>query len=187
MTVLEQLKELADKNGIEYRYNSGEELLKSKLVDHGIDISQIKEDAPIKFLSIRDSAEAPKAFSIRETPAETIKRAMKQIHVEITCLHPDKQEYQGEIITVGNAVMPEKKMMVVYNHPTHIPQIMYDVLLSKRHLVHLKKKSETAGFPDVNYTKLVPTYSIQVLPDLTIEEIEAIKLRQLATNSVDNE
>lgn len=114
-----------------------------------------------------------------ELQKEQVNNANKLVHCIVTCLDPSKSKLQGEIFSARNAQCPEIKKMVVYGVPTHVPQIILNVLKEKKYQQFTRDTQ--AGMKDVsNKTKLIPAYQITILPPLTGEELDAIKQRQLA-------
>lgn len=103
-------------------------------------------------------------------------QAKKLIRCKITCHNGEKNSLGGEILSVGNAVIPEQRKFIAYNKPYHITQLMYNVLKEKTFTryktVNTDKKKSSEPFQS-------PEYTIEVLPPLTNEEYETIRQRQL--------
>lgn len=107
-----------------------------------------------------------------------LKEAMRQVRCIITCNNKNKTSWNGEIITVRNAVLPERKQFVPFGVPTHVPNIVLNVI-KERELQVFKE----VRLPNGNRTKkshMVKEFNIQYLPPLTNDELEAIKKKQLA-------
>ena len=109
------------------------------------------------------------------------KRAMKLVRVMISSNNPTKHNYKGEIITAQNSVIPAVKKFIPFNAPTHIPQILYNILKDKQMQIFYSEKLPNGRTK--KRARLVPEYNIQVLEPLTAKELEAIKQKQLAENS----
>ena len=109
------------------------------------------------------------------------KRAMKLVRCIITCNNPNKRSYQGEIFCVRNKSIDMVKKMVPFNVPTHVPQILLNMIKEKQ-LQHFTAKRLPNGI-ESKTVKLVPEYNIEILPPLTSEEFNAIKQKQLAEGS----
>lgn len=107
-------------------------------------------------------------------------QARKLIRCKITCYNPDKNKIGGEIISVGNAVIPEQRKFIKYNTPYHISQLMYNVLKEKTFTrykkIDTKDRKTSEPYQDREY-------SIEILPPLTSEEYEAIRQRQILDNN----
>lgn len=109
------------------------------------------------------------------------RRAMKLVRVRISCNDTNKRNFKGEIFTVQNSKIPYIKKFVPFNSPTHIPQIMYDMLKERLLQIFYEEKSPTGR--KVKKSRLIPEYNIEVLPPLTAKELNAIRQKQLAENS----
>ncbi len=124
-----------------------------------------------------------KEFKSKEL-ADRRKEASRLVRCRITCMNPAKQNWTGEIVSVGSAKMGTFKKFIPYNSPEpyHIPHIIYQELKERKcrigHIVKLPNGQE------VNRYKLVPEFSIEVLPPLTPEELKELARRQaLASGS----
>ena len=106
------------------------------------------------------------------------KRAMKLVRCIITCNNPNKRNYTGEIFCVRNKSIEMVKKMVPFNVPTHVPQIILNMIKEKQ-LQHFTAKKLPNGI-ESKTVKLVPEYNIDILPPLTADEFNAIRQRQLA-------
>ena len=121
-------------------------------------------------------ADADKVKMEREEH-DVYKKALKLIRCNVICNNPNKKSYSGEIFCARNKSIPEVKKFIQFNTPTHIPQILYNMLKEKK--VQLFKKTRVKGV-DVTTPYLANEYTIEVLPSLTPEEFEAIRQKQLA-------
>ena len=108
------------------------------------------------------------------------RRAMKLVRVRISCNDTNKRNYKGEIFTVQNSVIPYVKKFVPFNAPTHIPQIMYDMIKERQLQIFYEEKSPSGR--KVKKSRLIPEYNIELLAPLTAKELNAIKQKQLAEN-----
>jgi len=106
------------------------------------------------------------------------KKAMKLVRVQISCNNPNKTSYQGEIFSARNKFIPEVKKFVPFNVPTHVPQILLNMIKEKQLQTFVTEKLPNGM--QTKRSKLVPEYSITVLSPLTSEEFNAIRQKQLA-------
>src|SRR5690606_37676690 len=92
---LTTLKERAKLMGISFHPSIGVESLKNKMAEHR------GKDEPEK------PATASKANKNQEAAArvEDRNRALKLVRCRITCMNPNKREWEGEIFTAGNSVI----------------------------------------------------------------------------------
>ena len=114
-----------------------------------------------------------------ESEEKTVwKKAMKLVRVQISCNNPNKTSYQGEIFSARNKFIPEVKKFVPFNVPTHVPQILLNMIKEKKLQTFVTEKLPNGM--QTKRSKLVPEYSITVLSPLTPEEFNAIRQKQLA-------
>lgn len=112
------------------------------------------------------------------TEYEQQRKALELVHCIVTCNNPNKTSYAGEIFSVSNAKLPEIKKYIQYGTPYHVPRAIYKAIKEKKMLLFRKVKGPDGNLRTVAYD--APEYSIQELPPLTPEELEAIKKKQLA-------
>lgn len=124
-------------------------------------------------------AELEKDYS-KDLQKEQVRNANKLVHCIVTCLDPDKSQLQGEIFSAMNASTPEIKKMVVFGTPTHVPQILLNVIKEKKYQAFVRDPNNRSNRNMSNKTKLVPSYNVQILEPLTADEYDAIRKRQLA-------
>jgi hypothetical protein len=113
----------------------------------------------------------------KQNSIQRLKEANKLVRCMITCNNKNKTSYQGEIFSVRNAKIPEIKKFVPFGVPTHIPQILYNVIKEKQYQSFRKEK---VNGNQITRSHIMPEYNIQLLPPLSRDELEAIKQKQLA-------
>lgn len=185
---LDLLKERADLMGIKYHPNIGIDKLKEKIQekqaggakDEGkVDYAQEELDTIEEGLGIAAASDQPVA---RLTPAqqriERRNRALRLVRVRVTCMNPLKGNMSGDIFQAGNAEIGVVKKYIPFNAEQgwHIPQILLTMLQSKRFMTHYTTK---VNGKDIKRNKLVPEYSIEILPPLTAKELDELRQRQL--------
>ena len=113
-----------------------------------------------------------------------LSEAMKLIRCRITNLDPKKKDLPGEIFCVGNKFIGTVKKFIPYGEVTdngyHIPKVLYDELESRKFL-HIQT-SKKAGQIQVK-TSYAKEFAIEVLPQLTPEELAKLASAQLAANN----
>lgn len=132
------------------------------------------EIARLQKLTFAGAAEA----HAKEEKQTAYKRAMKLVRVRISCNNPNKRSYQGEIFCVRNKAIDMVKKFVPFGTPTHVPQIILNMIKEKQ-LQQFTSKRLPNGIESKN-VKLVPEYNVEILPPLTTEEFNAIRQKQLA-------
>ena len=112
--------------------------------------------------------------------------AMKLIRVIVRSNNPLKRDHTGEIFTVGNKVINNGravKKYIPYNNEEgwHIPNILYKHLLAAE--CQIFKKVNRNG-QEVMEPQNIKAFNVEVLPPLTTDEIEKLKVKQKATGSI---
>lgn len=199
---LQQLKEIANNLGLNYHHMTGAEKLEKMIKEHcesnDIDFNDLskdyvinetkddvvttetptnkKDDIGINDLKTLTFADLEKKAD--ESDANKRNReAVRLIRCNIVCNNPNKQAYVGEIFCVKNSSIPEIKKMVPFNVPTHVPEIMLNMIKEKQYQVFKQEKRN--GFL-VTTSSLKDEYNIQILPPLTSDEFNSIRQKQLA-------
>ena len=184
--LLEELKEKADSLGITYHPSIGASRLQEK-----IDAFLLEQDAAAPKPEPEPEPEpepvvaAAPAPAPQETEAQRIKRlkkeATKLVRVRITCMNPYKSEWDGEIFTVSNRIVPTQKRFVPYNVEWHVPQIMLEMIEARMCQVFITKRDPRTG----NQTRkgqLVKEFAVEVLPPLSPAQIKDLAQRQAMAN-----
>lgn len=174
---LDALKARADMLGLSYHPSIGVEKLREKVN------TALTEQAP-------EPAAPPKVVAVvEETPhARLVRRkreATELIRIRITCMNPNKKEWDGEVITAGNATVGTHKKYIPFNvdEGWHVPRIIYEQLLARECQVFFTKKNDRGM--TVRQGKLIREFAIEVLPMLTEKELNELARRQAMAKSVD--
>lgn len=175
---LELLKQRADILGIPYRSNTTLETLKTRINEA---VAKGTKGTPG---TDPDDASAP------ETAQQMRDRLQGEALVLVRCrihnLHPEKRDLPGEIITVANRYIGTISKFIPFGEASengyHIPKVIYDDLISRR-FQHISLKKGTSGHDEV-VRRMVPEYNVEVLPNLTVAELDELKLKQAAAERV---
>lgn len=115
------------------------------------------------------------------------KEQMRLVRVRIQHLD-SSDEYkgmQGEYFSVANSVIGRVGKYIPFNSDSyHIPYCLYKSLKDRTYTKKVVLNPGTSN-QRVTYTE-APRFHLEVLPNLTKDELEDIKQRQLSQNSVDN-
>ena len=130
----------------------------------------------VEKLSKMTFAQAEKEISKKVTDNRA-KEAMRLIRCIVTCNNKNKTSYTGEIFCARNAVVPEVKKFIPFGVPTHIPQILFNMIKEKQ---YQQFKTRKVNGNTVKESFMVAEYNIQLLDPITAEEFNAIKQKQLA-------
>jgi hypothetical protein len=177
----EELKKEADELGVKYAGNISYEVLSARIADY-------KKDNQVSTDSNEGKKEEGTVYSKNlkgaVNPSISARRkAEKLIRCIISCKNPNKKEYQGEIISVGNAKIGFIKKYVLFNEPYHIPDIIFNALKKKEYQRVYTKKVDGK---EVIKTHMAKEYDIEILPPLTDKELKDLAQRQLAKNTIND-
>ena len=166
---LEVLKARADRLGISYHPSIKVEKLREKLE------KELSGEAPEK-------AAPTKVVKEEETEAQLNSRkrleATELIRIRVTCMNPQKKDWDGEIFTTGNAVVGTIKKYVPFNADEgwHVPRMIYQQMLERQCQVFYTVTNRNGV--KTRAGKLIREFNIEVLPPLTVEELKEIAQRQ---------
>ncbi len=171
---LDTLKQKADTLGIVYNPRIGIAKLQDK-------INQFLAEAE-ETEALRISAPEPMSVKL----ARLRKEASKLIRVRINCLNPAKRNWPGEIVSIGNGKIGTFKKFVPFSLEAgyHIPKIIYNFLVERQFQSFYTIKGRN-GKPDAKRSKLMREFNIEVLPDLTRKELDALIKEQAINHSID--
>lgn len=166
---LTALKARADLLGVSYHPSIGVEKLREKINAKLADEAPA-EEAPVPGASLQESPGAKKLRLQRE--------AMALVRVRVTCMNPQKKEWEGELFTVGNSNIRTVTKYVPFNAEDgwHIPQILLNQLQERQCQVFHSTKDE--GGNTVRKGKLIKEFAIEILPPLTSAELKDLAQRQ---------
>ena len=169
---LSLLKQRADLMGIKYSNNIGIDTLKAK-INEKLEASTLK------------SEEAQNRIAMRKKLQD---EQLKLVRIKLQVMNPSKQAQRGEIFTVANSVVGTVKKFVPYNpkfytNGYHVPYCIYTMLKDKTFL-HIKTE-DNRGRINVT-TEFIPEFSIQVLPNLTPEELQELAIVQKSKERFDD-
>ena len=177
---LTALKERADLLGVKYHPSISLEKLREKV---NASIEGTEPEAPKK------AAKAAPVEEHVETDAERRARKKKEanelIRIRVTCMNPAKSEWEGEIFTAGNSLVGSFTKYVPFNAEDgwHVPRIIYNQIIQRQCQIFV-----TVRDPRGNSTrkgKLIKEFAVEVMPNLTAEELHDLAQRQAMAKSVD--
>lgn len=135
-------------------------------------------------------AKAVPQVVVPETPAQIRVRlkqdAMRLVRIRVTCMNPAKSEWDGEIMTTGNAVVGSVKKFIPFTGAEdgwHVPYIMYEQLRDRQCQV-FSTVTDSRG-NKVRRGKMIREFAIEVMPQLTPAELAELAQRQAIAKSID--
>ena len=181
------LKERAKQMGIPFSNNISLETLRKRISDkmEGKDVPEVNPltgDAEIAAIT-----SAPKKLDAKQNALALRKMMqrdqMKLVRVRITNMDPKKKDLPGEIWTVSNEYLGNVRKMIPYGEQTdegfHIPYCLFRLLQSKRFL-HIRTVKDRVTGVERQEKQWVKEFSLDVLPDLTKEELARLAAAQAA-------
>ena len=210
-TEMEMLKERADLLGVTYSNNIGIETLRKRVEDamagNPQDPEPESEQAAVPSMEsltadltaqvaatttvttkelnplVQDAAPVQnKPISLREHMRVT---QMKLVRVRIQNLDPKKANLPGEIFAVANEYLGDVKKYIPFGEVTdngyHIPYCLYKMLKNRRFL-NVRERKDRDGKIHVE-TSWVKEFALELLPDLSPEELKQLATAQIAASS----
>lgn len=114
------------------------------------------------------------------------KLALKR--VRISCMNPDKTDWPGEIISVGNKYLGTVRKFIPFGEFTdngyHVPQILLEQLENRQFLQKRTHTDQRTGKITVK-TRFVKEFSIDELEPLTQKDLDKMAAHQRATAGLD--
>ena len=135
--------------------------------------------------AISDVQKEPEAEALKKNARlEAQRKASELVRIRVTCMNPAKKEWEGEIFTVGNSTVGTFKKYVPFNADEgwHVPRIIYEQLKERECQVFVTKRDERGNTTRTG--KLIKEFAIEVLPNLTEEELKDLAQRQAMAKSV---
>ena len=169
---LQALKARADLLGISYHPSIGVEKLREKVN------AAVAEPEPVA------ETTSPKRESEQEFRQRKRNEANELVRVRITCMNPAKKEWEGEIFTCGNSNIGTFRKYVPFNADEgwHIPRVIYNHLQERMCQVFVTVRDSRGN--STRQGKMIKEFAIEVLPDLTPEELNDLAQRQAAAHSI---
>lgn len=181
------LKERAKQMGIPFSNNISLETLRKRISDKmegkvEPEVNPLTGDVEIAAITT-----APKKLDAKQNALALRKMMqrdqMKLVRVRITNMDPKKKDLPGEIWTVSNEYLGNVRKMIPYGEQTdegfHIPYCLFRLLQSKRFL-HIRTVKDRVTGVERQEKQWVKEFSLDVLPDLTKEELARLAAAQAA-------
>lgn len=112
-----------------------------------------------------------KAKTVGQVKAEARKEAMKLVRCVVTSMDKDKADLSGEIISCGNSMTGMIKKFIPFGKEWHVPTVILETLKDKKMLMTRDRRTDK-GTVKEHYE--VSQYNVQILPDLTQEELNRL-------------
>ncbi len=177
---LSELKARADKIGVKYHPNISADKLRER-VNAKLKGEQVVED--------EEEVPAAPAEEKKETLGQMRKRLKKEatrlVRCRITCMNPNKREWPGEYISFSNKYVPTIKRYVPFNleDPWHVEEAILKQLQARKCQIFVPTVDERGNRGRKG--KQIKEFAIEILPQLTQEELDELARRQALGNNID--
>jgi len=190
---LDELKKKATKLEVPFHPNIGYEALKKRIETYippnpAPNEEELLEAVKVAATATPAVAEDPNAWRSM-TPAQKrqhlIKEATKLVRVRVTCMNPDKKEWEGEVFTASNSIIPTQKKFVPFNAENgwHVPQIILNMIKERQCQVFKTVKGPRGE--KIRKGVLVPEFSVEILDALTQNDLNDLAKTQAVANNLD--
>jgi len=168
------LKARADLIGVSYHPSIGVEKLREKVNAALAGKPAVSASVPAAVAQTREE----KLFQMRN-------EQLALVRIRLSCMNPNKAEWEGEIFTVGNALVGAITKYVPFNADDgwHVPQILLDTLQDRQCQIFVSSKTKNGA--TIRTGKLIKEFSIQILPPLTVDELHDLAQRQAMAGAID--
>ncbi len=172
---IKALKEEADKLGVKYANSISYDVLSARVEDAKKTMEENKTETTKEKTTTKKAKPENKAITGR-------KKASRLIRARVSCKNPNKQNLQGDYFSAGNPNIGFIKKYVFFNDVYHIPEILLNVIKSKR---YQRVQTRKENGKDVIKASLQPEYDVEILKPLTPEELKDLAQRQTAKGLID--
>jgi len=177
----EDLEAQATTLGINFHPNISDEKLLERVKEAKADDGKGDNEAgtkagdPATPAANDNQTETQNQFRVRKQ-----REAAELVRVQVTCMNPNKREWDGEVFTVGNRVIGTFKKYVPFDVEWHVPRAIFNVLKDRECQIFVSKKDERGR--QKREGKLIKEFNVVELPKLTEEELKDLAQRQAMAN-----
>jgi len=179
---LDSLKAKANKMGVKFHPSISVDKLREKVVAaiNGEPEAPEVPDAPAA-----PAEDAPVVESVNARKLRKRREASELVRIRVTCMNPNKRDWDGEIFTAANASVGTFKKYVPFNADEgwHVPRIIYNMLIQRMCQVFVTKKGPRGV--STKEGKMIREFNVEVLPALTEDEIHDLAQRQAMAKAID--
>lgn len=176
---LAALKARADLLGLSYHPTIGVEKLREKVNAAATSTTEASVAATVpENLNPAVESEAERRYRKK-------REANELVRVRVTCMNPAKSEWEGEIFTAGNSLVGSFTKFVPFNSEDgwHIPRIIYNQMIERKCQIFVTTRDARGN--STRTGKLIKEFAIEVLPQLTVDELHDLAQRQAMAKSID--
>lgn len=163
---LDLLKQRATQMGLKFHHNIGLDKLK-QMVNDKLNGAQSEEEEKVEA--------APKKTSKAQLKLQMRKEANKLVRVRVTCMNPNKKEWQGEVFAVANSYIGTVKKYVPFGVEWHVPEVILKMIEARQFQTFYNEKIKGRT---VRKGRLVKEFGVERLEPLTEKELKELGRRQ---------
>ena len=187
---LDSIRKQADNLGIKYHHKAGVAKIEKLIYAHNNPtpaptIAEAKEPVRMASTVAQPPFIATPVVKEKETPSQHTKRkhreANKLVRVMITCMNPNKKDWEGEVFTVANRIIGTIKKYVPFNREFHVPMAIFKMIQQRKCQIF---KRERNGGKVTSRPMLIKEFGINVLPNLTQDELVELAKTQAAAGVI---
>ena len=173
---LAALKARADMLGITYHPSIGLEKLREK-------VNAAVANTPAPDESTEDEpTEAVEEETLNQRRQRKRKEANRLVRIRVTCMNPAKKEWEGELFTAGNSLVGSFTKFVPFNADEgyYVPHIILQQIQQRMCQIFVSSKDSLGN--TIRKGKQIKEFAVEILEDLTIEELKELAQRQAMAN-----
>jgi len=163
---IDSLKQTADNMNIKYSGNIGIDALKAK----------IAAKQPVK-------AAEPVGKGARMVALK--REATRLVRIRVANMSPHEKSWKGTWAMAANKAVGTLKKFVPFNVDYHLEHFLFEVIRDKKWREEYEISDGKGG--KVKKNRFVPCYTIEVLPDLTPKELQALADDQKKRGSIEED
>jgi hypothetical protein len=164
-TEREALERQAAQMGLKYHPSISDDKLRERVAEAREGTGSGAKDTEDKPVSASGKAKAGRS------------EALALDRVRVTCMNPNKKEWDGEVFCTGNSELGTVKKFVPFETEWHVPRVILNMIKRRQYQTFVTKKTPNGG--KVKTGKLVREFAVEELPPLTEKELAELKQRQL--------
>lgn len=186
------LKGRAKQLGISFHPNIGLEKLKAKVnAKLNPDLEEKPEetepsDAPVvaqETATKQNPGKLPEESRLQRH-SRLRKEASRLIRIRISCMNPNKKEWEGEVFTVSNSVIGTFKKFVPFDNDEgwHVPKVIFNMIKERKCQIFQTKKNDRGVKMRVG--KLINEFAIEILNPLDQKDLDNLAKKQALANNI---
>lgn len=166
------------------RQAQGDPLPLDRPMNNPLDVRGEEILSPTSTKTSRMSVAGQKKHAVRTALQ---RKYMKLVRLRIQNLDPKKKDLQGEVFTIANEVLGTVSKFIPYGEVTdegyHVPYCLYRMLEARRFVNITVTRDRRTGKETVK-TNMAKEFSLEVLPQLTKQQLVNLATAQAAAGSI---